>query len=68
MCIDILLTEKEHKIIRIAAEESKISSFDMNNCYYINYSSVGHNGKIRGVKCESVRIKAKDGVWQEVDV
>ncbi|MCI5727437.1 MAG: sigma-E processing peptidase SpoIIGA [Clostridium sp.] len=52
----------------ILVEESKISSFDMNNCYYINYSSVGHNGKIRGVKCESVRIKAKDGAWQEVDV
>lgn len=53
----------------ILVEKNLFSNYEVKNDkeYYINYSAIGYNGKIKGFKVDKVRVRAEGKKFREVN-
>ncbi|MGG7176072.1 sigma-E processing peptidase SpoIIGA [Clostridium paraputrificum] len=51
----------------ILVEENFVTDYKEDETYYIPYSAIGYSGKLKGFKCDMVRIRREGEEWQEVD-
>lgn len=53
----------------ILIEENMIDdiNFDEKKIYYILYSSIGHGGRLKGIRVNNIKIKSKNHLYEEID-